>query len=196
MVVDDWELFEVVEEAFRGSELGAPVTHVSAEDNWGFGVSQAVDCPFEGLSSWATIGASAFDTGVTTADGRPLRVEFVVAVDGRFNFLASSLAGCVGQLGGVNAVGPGVVYRGAISHYYPDATTPHLLSLYPWSWGSFPSIDKAEVYVSWLQLVPVTDQEMQMVMLGGVDSFEELLLREQPDLYSLDRPSVVDEKRL
>lgn len=149
------------------------------------------DCPAQGLSSWATLEASAFPTPFRTPDQRSVRVEFVAAVDDRLDRFGDAVAASAFAIGPENDVKPGTVYRDAVSRLYPSASTPHLMSVAPFVWdGEIASYDDEDSHVTWLQLVPITDREARLVAKRGASALEAAFAREQPDLFTIDRADV------
>ncbi|MFI5427513.1 hypothetical protein [Aeromicrobium sp. UC242_57] len=127
------------------------MTRTTADGAKKIGMVEVADCPQAGITSWASVAASFFPTGYRTPDGRPLGVELVAGIDSRWTFMGDAVAACAFEIGEPNQVGPGTVYRGAISSQHPDATTPHLMSVPPFLWNPFGSFSDADIHVTWLQ---------------------------------------------
>ncbi len=186
--VDGAEILARVEDAFGTAEHPPPMTRTTADGSRAVGMLRVDDCPDPGITSWATLEASAFETPLHLRDGRDLRVEFVAAVDARLDLFGNAVAACAFAIGPENAVRPGTVYRGAVSRQYPEASTPHLFSTTPFAWkGEFAPYDDDAVHVTWLQVVPITDAEADLVAAEGARALEVVFEREQPDLYSINR---------
>ena len=185
------QILNRVAEAWGNPNFTLPMTRQDPESGSAVGITEAENCPAEGLSSWATISASEFVTGYTTSSGKQIRVEFVIAIDGRWEFIGNSLAGCAFLLGAPNSVGPGTIYRGAVSKQYGATTTPHLMAVTPFCWRDFEPLVTEDAFVTWLQLVPVTEAEANYCLNNGYAALDELFDREQPDLFSIDRVSAV-----
>ncbi|WP_134322105.1 suppressor of fused domain protein [Cumulibacter soli] len=187
--------YEVVDRVLAGfqAELGeAPTTRTTPDGTRAMGILKVSDCPARGVNSWASVAASAFVTPLRTPDGRGLRVEFVAAVDGALDLFGDAVASCGFEIAPTIDVRPGTVYRDAVSNRYPEATTPHLMSVPPFTWdGRFAQYDDDEVHVTWLQLVPITDDEAALVAERGVGALEDAFMRAQPDLFAIDRASVL-----
>lgn len=190
-MIEPYQLLDRISAAFGAPEFTRPMERRDAESERAVGVTEALSCPAEGLSSWATLSASEFETGYTSASGQQIRVEFVAAIDERWEFIGSSIAGCAFLLGAPNTVGPGTVYRNAISNQHSATTTPHLMSVTPFCWNDFEPLVTDQVYITWLQLVPVTEAEAQYCLDHGYGALDELFAQTQPDLFSIERGSVV-----
>lgn len=186
--------YEIVARVLAGfeAEPGEPPTkRTTADGSRAVGVLRVPECPARGVDSWATVEASRFETPFRTPDGRAVRVEFVAAIDARHDRFGDALAASAFEIDPANDVKPGTVYRDAVARAYPETTTPHLYSVPPFIWGSqIASYDDDEVHVTWLQLVPITDAEAQVVAEQGSAALEAAFDRAQPDLFAIDRASV------
>jgi antitoxin YqcF len=154
-------------------------------------VLRCVDRPDEGLTSWATIGASQYDNRVSNAAG-PLRVEFVGACASAWPTYANMLVTCaLNVASGDYSATPGIIMPGVVAMYEKSVTTRHMLLTDPFLWdGEFPSLSGDDYSVAWLMGVPVTDAEFEFAGAEGVDALEELFSAAEIDVFDLDRPSV------
>ena len=132
--------------------------------------------------------AREFETPLSTPDGRPVRLEFVAAADARLDRFGDAVAACAFAIDPGHDIRPGTVYRNAVANVYPSATTPHLFSVIPFVWGSLiATYDDEDVHVTWLQVVPITESEAQLVAAQGAGALEDAFDHAQPDLYAIDR---------
>lgn len=186
--------YEIVARVLAGfeAEPGEPPTkRTTADEARAVGILHVQDSPARGVDSWATVEASAFETPFRTPDDRAVRIEFVAAVDARLERFGDAVAACAFEIDPANDVKPGTVYRNAVSNLYPSATTTHLFSVSPFVWGAdFQQYDDDDVHVTWLQLVPITAEEADLVSERGAGALEDAFMRAQPDLFSIDRASV------
>lgn len=190
-MINPFEIVAHVMEGFRTEPSDPPDTRTTPDGARAVGILRAPDCPQPGVDSWATVQASDFETAYTTPDGRPVRVEFVAAVDARLDRFGDAVAASAFEIDPRNEIRPGTVYRNAVAGAYPGASTPHLFSGSPFGWdGEFAQFDDDDVHVTWLQLVPITDSEAQLVAEQGADALEDAFMRAQPDLYSIERAGV------
>lgn len=190
-MIDSHEIIARVLAGFAAEPDERPTTRTMPDGERRVGMLLIPDCPDPGLSSWATLEASAFSTPFRTPDKRPVRLEFVAAVDDRLDRFGDAVAACAFAIGPENDVKPGTVYRNAVSRLYPSASTPHLMSVAPFVWDSeIAAYDDEDAHVTWLQLVPVTDQESRFVAERGAGALEDVFVREQPDLFTIDRADV------
>lgn len=190
-MIDSQRIIARVLAGFAAEPDEHPTTRTTPDGEHRVGMLLIPDCPDPGLSSWATLEASAFPTPFRTPDQRPVRLEFVAAVDNRLDRFGDAVAACAFAIGPENDVRPGTVYRDAVSRFYPSASTPHLMSVAPFVWdGEIASYDDDDAHVTWLQLVPLTDREAQFVAERGSSALEDVFVREQPDLFTIERTDV------
>jgi hypothetical protein len=150
------------------------------------------DCPDAGLTSWSTVAASFFDTGYRTARGTPMTVEFVGCAGSSWDRFGTALAFCAFVVADGGPSRYGSVVRGAFSHAGPDVTTPHGFIVAPFCWQrAFAPYEDAEVHTTWMQVVPITDEEAAFAEDRTGDALEDLFERSQPDLFDLGRASLV-----
>ncbi len=189
-MIDSYDVVGRIAAALNLPSLPTPMTRTTADGSAKVGIVEVPDSPARGVTTWATVAASFFPTGLRTRDGRPLGVELVAGIDSRWESLGDAVAACAFEIGEPNGVRPGTVYRGAIGNRYPDATTPHLMSVPPFLWQPFEAFSDPDIHVTWLQLVPITEAEAEFCLAHGFDALGDAFDRDQPDLYSIERASV------
>ncbi|MCW4457016.1 suppressor of fused domain protein [Microbacterium sp. MPKO10] len=190
-MIDSPEIVARVLGGFASEPHEQPTTRTTPDGERRIGMLHVPDCPDTGLSSWASLEASAFSTPFRTPDKRPVRVEFVAAIDDRLDRFGDAVAACAFAIGPESGVRPGTVYHDVVSRLYPSASTPHLMSVTPFVWeGAFIPYDDDDAHVTWLQLVPITDREARFVAEYGITALEDAFEHDQPDLYSVERADV------
>lgn len=156
-MIDQFEVLDRILTAVGAEPTEPPMEYSTRDESRSVGILAVPDCPQRGLTTWATIGASTFETPVRRQDDLPIQVEFVAAVDARLENFAASVSACAFALGADVRVGPGTIYRDVVSPIHPATTTPHLFSVPPFVWANeFESIEGDDAYITWLQLVPIT----------------------------------------
>lgn len=156
-MIDQFEVLDRILTAVGAEPTEPPMKYSTRDESRSVGILAVPDCPQRGITTWATIGASTFETPVRRQDDLPIRVEFVAAVDARLENFAVSVSACAFALGADVRVGPGTIYRDVVSPIHPATTTPHLFSVPPFVWANeFESIEGDDAYITWLQLVPIT----------------------------------------
>lgn len=192
-MINSYEIVARVLAGFEAEPAEPPTKRTTADGSRAVGILHVPASPGRGVDSWATVEASAFETPFRTPDGRAVRVEFVAAIDARLDRFGDAVAACAFAIDPANDIKPGTVYRNAVSRIYAEATTPHLFSVSPFVWGSdFAAYDDDEVHVTWLQLVPITEAEAELVAERGAGALEAAFAQAQPDLFAIDRPGVTN----
>lgn len=105
--------------------------------------------------------------------------------------MLSTAAFCVvnsGYHAGLDGAFPNVV-----KVHHPDTSVPHLMFLDPYLWDedSLESRILGDKTVAWLQAVPISDTEMELLRDEGADALKVLFEQYQPDFVDLVRSSVV-----
>lgn len=164
----------------------------SAESGHSVGGFSVADCPDHGLTSWSTVGASFNDTGYRTASAKPVTSEFVGCATSDWDRFGTALAFCAFYVADGGPSRYGTVIRDAFQHAGDGITTRHGFIVAPWCWeNEFPSFEDVDVYTTWLQVVPITDEEASFVAERGGDALEDLFGEREPDLFDLARASAV-----
>lgn len=189
-MIDSYEVVSRVSAGLGVTSVPTPMTRATKDGAKKVGMVAVPDCPQAAVTSWATVAASFFASGYRTSGGLPIGVEFIAGIDSRWDLIGNAVAACAFEIGEANKVGPGTVYRSAISNSYPQATTPHLMSVPPFLWNAFEPYVDDDVHVTWLQLVPVTEEEAEYCLAHGFNALDDAFARAQPDLYSIQRQSV------
>ncbi|GAB2024486.1 suppressor of fused domain protein [Lactovum odontotermitis] len=151
-----------------------------------------VDRPFEGVSTYSTIGLSNFDIGMKTKEGKQLRVEFVgssASVNDLFGNIVSSCAFNI--INSQYSVKPGTVFPNVISEYYDSPTMKHILFSAPFLWENLKSLETSTAHITWLMTIPISDEEFEFLKVNGSEKLEELFEEKDIDIFDLTRESVV-----
>ncbi|NAS99010.1 hypothetical protein CU664_12140 [Pseudomonas syringae pv. actinidifoliorum] len=93
-----------------------------------------------------------------------------------------------------NAVMPGEVMENIIYEYFPDAKMPHIYLTVPFLWneGHFPELLFSDVRVNWLQCIAIHDSEKNFIDEHGSAKFEDLLSKNDVNIFDKTRVSVLD----
>ncbi|OZD55568.1 hypothetical protein CH252_06855 [Rhodococcus sp. 06-1477-1B] len=164
----------------------------TAESGHSVGGFAVADCPDGGLTSWSTVGASFIDTEYRTAAGKPVTSEFVGCAGSDWERFGGGLAFCAFYVADGGPSRYGTVIRGAFQHAGADVTTQHGFIVPPFCWeNEFPAYEDEDVYTTWLQVVPITDEEAAFAEARDGDALEDLFEQRQPDLFDLGRASLI-----
>ena len=148
--------------------------------------------PWEGVTSFGTLGLSDHSTG-KQVDGIPLGVELVGACYSEFDFFPNILATCSFNI--INSsfkCEPGSIYLNVVEMYV-ESPVKHILFLAPSIWDKkFETLYfQPQKIVAWLQIVPISDKELDYSKANGTEALENLFAREQMDIFDLSRKSVL-----
>ena len=150
-----------------------------------------VNRPFDGVSSYSTIGLSDHSIELTV-DETPLRIEIVGASATDYEQFPNILASCAFCI--INSkfsVSHGKVFRDIIKMYYPNTEMKHVLFVSPFLWEDLKTLEFSNKKVAWLLAVPISENEYLFAQEKGTDSLEELFEQEEIDIFDLERESIL-----
>lgn len=178
---------------FFGGDRVKVVEYLNADDSLKVHILSSADRPQEGVTSYATIDASAFDNDLVDPSGRPVRVEFVAACQANFVAMGDVMSSCVFNIAtGEYSANAGIIFPDVIAINDPAVRMKHALLMDPWLWEEAPApLDEQSQYTSWLQIVPVDDAEFSFARENGVDALVGLLDSAQIDVFDINRASAV-----
>lgn len=150
------------------------------------------DRPDIGLSTYATIGLSEYSIGLQCTDGRELRTEFISLCNSDVEFFPNIIATCAFNIikDGYSCK-PGAVYPNVIEEYYENLNMKHIYFTAPYLWENLGSVDMGDRMVAWLLPIPISDSEFEYLKKNGDEKFEELLEKNQVDIFDFYRKSVI-----
>jgi len=148
--------------------------------------------PARGVSAYATLGMS--NTVLRMPGSRTVRQELVFAAHERFS--APDIAAFLLAFGAsILSLGEALLRGDMIGPQNPlipgvSATSVYCTAPVPFDerLATYDGSDPPTVFV-WI--LPATSDEAEFVMRNGWSKFEELLESREPDLWDLNRPSVV-----
>src|SRR4051794_6017248 len=149
--------------------------------------------PEEGLTSWATVGMSEFDNQLMLEDGRPIRVELLAVCQSEFSAMGRVLSGCAFNVAdGDFVASPGVIFPNAIRVNDDSVRMKHAMLVSPFLWDGQPlPIEESDRVTTFLQVVPVDDDEFAYARANGVEALEDRFTSAQIDVYDLNRLTAV-----
>ena len=87
---------------------------------------------------------------------------------------------------------PGIVFGDVVSLYDPQATTPHLMWVHPFTAGGLDRVDVGDgLFVHWLMGMPITEAERIWLEANGYDAFIAKLENGGVNYTDLRRDSLV-----
>ncbi|WP_282138239.1 suppressor of fused domain protein [Rossellomorea aquimaris] len=154
-------------------------------------VLSTVNRPYEGITSYATIGLSDHSIDYTV-DGSPLRVELVGASANVSDHYPNVLATCAFCVINSNfSIFHGEVFRDIIKMYYPASEMKNILFVSPSWWVDLKSLEFQNKKVAWLLAVPISENEYQFAQEKGSYSLENLLEQKEIDIFDVERKSIL-----
>jgi hypothetical protein len=178
----------------RGVFAGAQwkvINYLDKDEKSEIYILHSTDTPESGLISYCTVGLSDYADPRYEVDP-PLGVE-IIAVSNLPDFakVVGTAAFCIINSG--YHAEPGGAFPHVVKMYYPGTSVPHLMFLEPYLWEeeSLESRVIGDKTVAWVQGVPISDAEMELLRDEGAEALEALFEEHQPDFIDLDRASVV-----
>ncbi|WP_310647562.1 suppressor of fused domain protein [Burkholderia cenocepacia] len=155
-------------------------------------VLSVADSPDPDLVSYSTIGL--FETALGCETELGTRVELCGAMPADIEHWPNVLAFAAFALMRSRwAVMPGGVLEGYVAECYGDTLVPHLYLTAPFLWndGHFKQLDlESGEKVNWLQGIPISDAELEILRTRGDSEFEDLLEQADVDVFDLYRSSL------
>jgi antitoxin YqcF len=167
------------------------VRYYNDDNSLSIDVLSCEDTPTVGVTSWGSVGMSEFDTGLATGD-RDLRVEIVGACSSAVPQFGNVIASCAFNVASGFQISPGAVHPGVVEAYLPGLTMKHALFIpLLLLWGQpMDNLEGPTSIVTWLQIVPISDEEYKFAINSGSDSLESRFQAADIDVFDLERPSL------
>jgi antitoxin YqcF len=148
------------------------------------------DAPADGLTSYASLGLSDANTGLTAGD-KALGVEILLSLASACAEGANMIATCgLSIKKGEIAPSPGAIVPRVLELYDDGRDMKHAMLISPFVWElktlSFPAKT-----VAWLQVLPISDPERNYALANGSEALEDLFEEHQIDTFDIDRPSIL-----
>lgn len=167
------------------------VTFTSDDEEASVEIIKCPDHPFEGVTSYSTLGVYRCQN-LLTADDRELNVEFVGICDSKNNWFDGLLSTCAfAMIKGKVRAHPYEVYRNIIPLYQPNIDMKHILLIPPVSLiHELGVIETEERVITWLMLNPISENEYIYMSENGYQKLIDAFVRADIDLYDLYRKSI------
>ncbi len=152
-----------------------------------------VDAPWDGITSYSTIGLSDYPMFKRDGTEFPARLEIVGACATASEFFPNIISSAAFNImRNRRLYYPGAAMPGYVGEYYPTTTVPHLYFHAPFLWeDSLKTLTFATKKVSWLLVVPISDAELKFLGERGDDALEDEFEKHQIDIFNLNRESAV-----
>ncbi len=152
------------------------------------GLASLVDHPVPQVTTFATIGLS--DHPLPGSVKPPLGVELMGVCTSKVAKFANVIATAAFFV--INnrwRCEPGSVFPNVVTRYL-DTPFKHLMFVPPFYWDDLQSRVVEHKTVAWLLAVPISDTEFKFVDKNGSEALEDLLERNESEIFDLNRPSV------
>ncbi len=155
-------------------------------------VASVVDSPFDGITSYGTIGLS--DWPLPQQDvNESLRVEMLGACRSRVkdfvNILATAAFCVINSRWGCF---PGAIFDDVVSMHYSESSLSHMMFVSPFLWeDKLETLRLHDKTVAWLLGVPISDAERSYAEVNGATALENAFQQNDIDIFNIDRPSVL-----
>ncbi len=167
------------------------VEYKDKDENSAIDIFIGLNKPYEEINTYSTIGLSNYEIGLKSKN-KELRIEFVGGCEAKYNKFGNILSSCAFNI--INdqfSCKPGTIYPNMISEYYDNVSMKHVLFTFPFLWEGFEHIETLEAYITWLMLVPISDEEFEFVKKNNVEELENLFEQKEINIFDLNRKSVV-----
>lgn len=153
-------------------------------------IFKSIHVPQKGVQTCATIGLSDTNIGLVN-EGKSLRVELVGACDVRVEEFQSILATTAFEVMDVKRCYPGCIVPNVIKLYIPTCEMKHVLLTDPFMWEEADVLILDDKAITWLMLVPISDQEYEYARDNGVEALEQIFEEKGIDIFNMWRKSVI-----
>lgn len=151
-------------------------------------LASGMDCPIAGVTSYATVGLS---NCAMEYDGREVRVELVGACASTIPGFSNVIASCaIERIKNGTPITYGSSIAGILDQYNLSDSMRHLTFVAPFLWDGFVAGAFEDITVHWLQAIPISDGELQLLKSEGVDRLERLFEQAQIDVFDINRATV------
>lgn len=125
-------------------------------------------------------------------NNKPVSVEFIGVGRKIYSLYPNIMSTCCFNI--INSdydCYPGVVYPDVVKMYYHDTNMKHILLVRPFSWDYDFYLEMDDRIITWLEMLPISDSELEYITEKGCEAFEDILEESEVDILDLNRPSVV-----
>lgn len=167
------------------------ITFTSNDEEASVEIIRCVDSPFEGVTSYSTLGIYQCEN-LLTADNKQLNVEFMGICDSRNIWFDGLLSTCAfAMIKGKVRAHPYEVYKNIIPVYQPNIDMKHILLIPPFSLNhDLGMIETDKRVITWLMLNPISENEFAFMQENGYQKLIDAFVEANIDIYDLYRKSI------
>lgn len=153
-------------------------------------ILSCIDRPYTGVSSYATIGLSDHDIGILS-ENKELRLELLGACDIKEDLFPNILSTVVFEIMDMDKYGYGQIILNVISQYIYDCEMKHVYLMNPFLWDGFKTIEFKDRKVTWLLIIPISNEEKDYAVANGWHALETKFEEVEIDIFNLRRKSII-----
>lgn len=152
-------------------------------------ILSCIDRPDIGVTSYATIGLSESDIGMVS-DNKELRIELLGACDKHEELFPNIMATTALEIMERDYCEYGQIIPDVIPQYIADYEMKHIYLMNPFLWDEFKTIELEDRIITWLLMIPISDQERDYAVANGYDALETKFEEADIDIFNLRRKSI------
>lgn len=167
------------------------ITFTSDDEQVSVEIIKCPDSPFEGVTSYSTLGVYRCEN-LLTADDKELNIEFMGICDSKNNWFDGLLSTCAfAMIKGKVRAHPYEVYKNIVPLYQPNIDMKHILLIPPFSLNhELGVIETDDRVITWLMLNPISENEYAYMSENGYEKLLDAFVRANIDIYDLYRKSI------
>lgn len=167
------------------------ITFTSDDEQVSVEIIKCPDSPFEGVTSYSTLGVYRCEN-LLTADDKELNIEFMGICDSKNNWFDGLLSTCAfAMIKGKVRAHPYEVYKNIVPLYQPNIDMKHILLIPPFSLNhELGVIETDDRVITWLMLNPISENEYAYMSENGYEELLDAFVRANIDIYDLYRKSI------
>ncbi|TRW21064.1 suppressor of fused domain protein [Criibacterium bergeronii] len=153
-------------------------------------ILSSINRPYIGIISCATIGLSGYDIGMVS-ENKKLGLELLGACDVKEESFPNILATTAFKIIERDNCGYGHIISNVIEQYISDCEMKHIYLMNPFLWDRFNSIEFEDRKVTWLLIVPISNEEKNYAVSNGGNALETKFEEADIDIFNIRRKSIV-----
>ena len=153
-------------------------------------ILSCINRPYVGVISYATIGLSNYDIGMSIGN-KKLRIELLGACHDKEEFFANILCTTALEIMERNNCGYGHIIPNVIEQYVNDYEMKHIYLMNPFLWHGFETIEFENIEIAWLLIIPISNKEKEYAIANGWEALELKFEKADINIFNLKRKSVI-----
>ena len=134
---------------------------------------------------FSTIGLFETDLGLTSQN-KSLRVELISIARDKDERWANIISSAAFDIMKKHDCQYGSIIQGVIKEYY-DGNLEDVLLISPSYWTKYKVIEENDMFIAWLQLIPIAEKEREYILKNGIAPFLEIMEKARVDITDMER---------